>query len=267
MLWSLLVLTATAAGPSLALPGLNGVNLSPSETALFESLLSSELSRVGLSVLANRDIAAMLGLERQKQLLGCNDDHQCLTEVAGALGVDALLLGDVGRIGKSYTVNLRVVGAQNGKVLATHIATVATVDDVPAELRRAAGELEGQLLSALRGGQRFSRLWALLPAGVAIGGAVAAVVLHLQAATRYRELIELSGRLGTAPLEELTAQATTSRTQGLTAQVWGNVAIGVAAAAVVATVVTLFGASAPRVQPTAMLGPTGASFGLVGVLP
>lgn len=59
-------------------------------------VLATHLREHGLKVMTGRDIGAVLGLERQKQLLGCMDDStSCSAELAGALGVGALVVGTV----------------------------------------------------------------------------------------------------------------------------------------------------------------------------
>ena len=73
---------------------------------LFSDALVVELrKRPGLSVMSDSDIVAILGLERQRQVLGCTDSS-CLAEIGGALGVDRLITGSVGRVGGSLIVNV-----------------------------------------------------------------------------------------------------------------------------------------------------------------
>src|SRR4051812_36888184 len=103
MLLALLVATAVSAAPtpktiSLALPRLNGVNLAAGEAELQAQRLAEKFSGYGIKVLTSHDVEAVLGMERQKQLMGCADDSSCLTEIVGALGVDGILLADLGRI-------------------------------------------------------------------------------------------------------------------------------------------------------------------------
>ena len=59
----------------------------------------------GLSVMAESDIAALLGMEKTKEMLGCTDAG-CIAEVGGALGVDRVIHGSIGRVGSSLLVNI-----------------------------------------------------------------------------------------------------------------------------------------------------------------
>ena len=74
--------------------------------ALLGETLGGELrKRVGLSVMSEADISALLGMERTRAMLGCTDAG-CIAEVGGALGVDRVVHGSIGRVGTSLLVNL-----------------------------------------------------------------------------------------------------------------------------------------------------------------
>jgi len=73
-----------------------------------DALVAELRRRPGITVLGDADMSALLGFERKKQLLGCTDES-CLTEIAGALGVDRLVSGSVGRVGNSLVVYLALL--------------------------------------------------------------------------------------------------------------------------------------------------------------
>jgi TolB-like protein len=86
---------------------------------LLSEVALTEASRVkGLDVVGRSDIGAMIGFERQKLLLGCSEDSACLAEIGGALGVDALLVGTLGRIETLHRIDLRLVDTRRARVLA-----------------------------------------------------------------------------------------------------------------------------------------------------
>ena len=94
--------------------------ISPDTAALFtDSLVDALRHSPGTTVLGDADIAAALGLERQKQLLGCTDDKACLTEIGGALGVDRLIHGSVGRVGGSLVVNITSIDPRTATAVAS----------------------------------------------------------------------------------------------------------------------------------------------------
>jgi len=97
----LMVATGAPALPQLkiASPGLTGVRVTDKEATFFSEHLAQQLAAAGAKVSSDREISALLGLERKRQLLGCSESSsQCVTELAGALGVDALVVGDVAKL-------------------------------------------------------------------------------------------------------------------------------------------------------------------------
>jgi hypothetical protein len=88
----------------LPLAALGGV---PRETAqLVGDALAGELrKRPGVSVLTQADVAALLGVEKTRQMLGCAESG-CMAEIGGALGADRVVHGSLGRVGESLVVNV-----------------------------------------------------------------------------------------------------------------------------------------------------------------
>jgi hypothetical protein len=110
----LLALVVAAAPLKLAAPGFTCAGV-PGEVCTayldrFAALLRSER----LHVTSSRDIASVLGLEREKELLGCGDKGACLAELAGALGVEGVLIGNFAKTESSYLATVKVVHARDG---------------------------------------------------------------------------------------------------------------------------------------------------------
>ncbi|HET6437062.1 MAG TPA: hypothetical protein VFG59_03305, partial [Anaeromyxobacter sp.] len=102
----------------LAVPGLRALQVEPALAELLSEVALTEAARFkALEVVGQSDIAALLGHERQEQLLGCQDDA-CMASLAGALGADYLLVGSVGRVGSSTRIDLKIVDVHLAKVLA-----------------------------------------------------------------------------------------------------------------------------------------------------
>lgn len=73
--------------------------------------------RPGTNVIAPDDLRALLEQESRKQLAGCTDDS-CLTEIAGALGVDALVAGRISKLDqKGFVVSLSLIEAKEARAL------------------------------------------------------------------------------------------------------------------------------------------------------
>ena len=79
-------------------------------------ILSAEVKRIeGTSVIGRDDLIAMVELDKEKSLLGCNDDS-CIAELGGALGVDKLIVGNVGKLAESFVITLRLLNARRATV-------------------------------------------------------------------------------------------------------------------------------------------------------
>ncbi|MBL8918455.1 MAG: hypothetical protein JNJ54_06310 [Myxococcaceae bacterium] len=115
----LLSVVSASAGPEKVVV----VNLTPSEASLerlaasLSEVVLTELGRSkAISVIGQNDVAAMLGVERQQQLLGCGEaQSSCLAELSGALGAPWLVTGTVARLGSAYRLDLKLLSTADGK--------------------------------------------------------------------------------------------------------------------------------------------------------
>ncbi len=121
--WTLRVVCARGALKTLSIAVVRLTprgGISEEMASLLTEALVAELRRQpGTTVMSDSDMAAALGLERQKQLLGCTDDSSCLTEIGGALGVDRLVHGSIGRVGESLVVNLTSIDPARSRAMAS----------------------------------------------------------------------------------------------------------------------------------------------------
>ena len=73
-------------------------------------VLSAEMSRIrGATVISWDDIKALLQRSRLQELLEEDCDTSCYAEIGGALGVDKLVVGNVGLLGDTHIVALRLI--------------------------------------------------------------------------------------------------------------------------------------------------------------
>lgn len=85
---------------------------------------TAELARRGVfAVMSQAEMATLLGVERQRELLGCGDSS-CFTELAGAVGARFVLSGSIGRLGDAYQLSLQALDTVRAQPLgrATRIA-------------------------------------------------------------------------------------------------------------------------------------------------
>src|SRR5512143_1054010 len=141
---------AAAAGPArvkVAVMDVKNVQGVPEGTAIIlTDIVVSEVARSQVDVVSKGDIAAMIGFEKEKQILGCSDDSKCLAEIGGALGVDYMLTGQVGLIGTRYRISLLLVDSKRAKVAGRSARFCDRNEDA---LAQAAQETVAELLAAI----------------------------------------------------------------------------------------------------------------------
>ncbi|MEW5847776.1 MAG: hypothetical protein AB2A00_03140 [Myxococcota bacterium] len=99
------------------------VNVPAPVAELLTEALVAEMraANVFTRVVTPQDIAALMPPEQQKFLMRCASDECALVDqdMAGALGVTHLLVGNMGKLGSSYLLNLRMLEVASSKVVAT----------------------------------------------------------------------------------------------------------------------------------------------------
>lgn len=101
------------------------------DSVLFEVRKLSHISAIGMD-----EVRAMLDLEAQKAMVGCSAEDSCLADIAGALGVDGLVIGAVARVGSEDVFTLKRIDQR----------AAATVGNVTKRLPAGDGE---ELLAAV----------------------------------------------------------------------------------------------------------------------
>jgi hypothetical protein len=239
-----MLVSILGAAPTVAVPGLAGVGVEKERAEFYTEHFAQQLRSTGLHIVTQREMSALLGLERQKQLLGCSDAaSSCMAELASALGADAVALGDIARLdGGKYQVNLKLLNATTGQVLSTRAGRVEGEEALTDALSRAAYEMGVELLPKLRPGENLApavqrdfsraplRKLSFIPAVVGVGGFALGAVMLAQAGASHRKLTDP----GALPLS--SEEGVAVREAGKTQQLVGGIclavgAVGVAAAA------------------------------------
>lgn len=143
----LLLFVVSAAPVSVAAPGFQVVGLEPVVAdALLDRFVTQLTASGAVKVTTARDIAQALGVERQKQLLGCTEEATtCLSELAGGLGADVVLTANIVKVGSGFTVNVRFVALKDGRAVLTASERVGTMDALQDWLDRQASSAARQL--------------------------------------------------------------------------------------------------------------------------
>jgi hypothetical protein len=107
-----------------------------------------------VQVITSRDLEALLGFERQRQLLGCTETS-CMTEIASAFGVDYLLITELSVVEDVWLLSFSLLHLGQGKSVGRSTDQLSS----HAEVLGAAGRRIPELLGAALGGA---------PAGVGV---------------------------------------------------------------------------------------------------
>jgi TolB-like protein len=148
-------------------------------TLVQDSLVNRLAEKPFLQIVTDRDMAALLGLEREKQLLGCaGDSRSCVAELTGALGVEALVTGSIGRAGRSFQLNVKVIDAAGAKTLFAFSSEPVANEEALLGLCASLAESIAARFEARAPGASSAAPWVLVGvgAGVAVGGAVFALL-------------------------------------------------------------------------------------------
>lgn len=101
----------------IAILDLKAKNVSKETVEILNDIMVVEIqSFKQLSIISKKEIETMLGFEAQKQMVGCEDDISCIVEIVGAYGVKMLVAGSVGKVGKTYVINLQLINIRTASV-------------------------------------------------------------------------------------------------------------------------------------------------------
>ncbi len=83
-----------------------------------ESLVAVTVARIqALDVLAAKDVTQMLELEATRAEAGCKSSESCVAELAGAIGAELVVFGDITRLGKLSVLTLNLFDSRAGRSL------------------------------------------------------------------------------------------------------------------------------------------------------
>lgn len=184
MATGVLFVLLAAAPVKLAAPGIQTVGFEKELGDVYLQRIVTLAKTSELQVITHGDIEQVLGLERQKQLFGC-ESSSCAAELAGALGADALLYGSLAKTGGSITLNLRVVRALDGAELVSTSVRGQNEDEVQDWIDLNARRFGEKIVARVRGvetaeGPPGWLRWATgaLGVGLLAGGAITFAIAH-----------------------------------------------------------------------------------------
>jgi TolB-like protein len=149
LLVSLTAFAQTAKKPA-QLPTLIVFDIAPekgverNESNLLTELVIDRVTRLKRhNVMGQKDLDKMFNWEQNKQLKGCSDTS-CLVQIAGAMGAAYYIEGSVGIMGAQYIITLKLMDANNVKIVERATEQVKKDEDVVvAEIKRMVDAIMG----------------------------------------------------------------------------------------------------------------------------
>ena len=100
---------------SFAILDLEGRGISAIEAEALTDRLSSLIVKTGRVTVVERGQMQAVLLEQDFQLTGCTSD-ECAVEVGQLLGVTKMVAGSIGKIGSTYSLDLRTIDIATGEI-------------------------------------------------------------------------------------------------------------------------------------------------------
>ena len=115
---------------NLAILDLDAVSISTEESVVLTNRLRSEVFSTNRFVLVERNEMNEILKEQGFQLTGCTSS-ECLVEAGQLLNVNQMIGGSIGKIGNTYTIEIRLIDISTGKILAMAAEDIqGRIDDV-----------------------------------------------------------------------------------------------------------------------------------------
>ncbi len=170
------VLSAALAAdkPKLAVLDVQPIGVDAAQAIALGEAMTQELSRRGFfEVISSNDIRTLLGVERQKQLLGCGDSS-CTAELSGAIGARFVLQSSLTKLGDSLQLSLQMLDTAKSQSLARSVRIAKDTGQLAALLPWALAEATATPLPPAP-----SKVlpWTLIGVGAAVfaGGGIIAI--------------------------------------------------------------------------------------------
>jgi TolB-like protein len=221
--------------PRLFVAELAAQGVAPGQAAAFTDAVVAALSQRGLfEVVGNRELQTLLGMQRQRELLGIceTNPEQCARDVANSLAARLVLSGQLSRIGSAFQLTLQTVDTQKGQPVARSTRLSGSAEELTALVPYAAAEATGSPLPPPRSRVLSVTLLGAGGATVLSGGAVALLAYSRQSALNDELCpggVPLDGRCGGTNLRSRDFYVQQER--ALQTQLWLGAGIALAGAA------------------------------------
>ncbi len=136
-----------AQGIKLALLDLEARSVDADLAGSVNELIGARIASLGsFDLITQQDVRHMVGFDRTRMALSCEDQASCLAEIGGALGVPYLLAGSLSALGEGTVLSLVLIDIDRARVLQRESLQASSVD----ALRQGAPDLAERVLAPLR---------------------------------------------------------------------------------------------------------------------
>jgi hypothetical protein len=126
---------------SVLVMDLKPTNADPDEVTVITQIVANSFSKHNaFNVLSGQDVSSAIGLEAQKQAMGC-DEQTCLAEIAGALGADFVVFGTAGKLGQLFVVNLSLYDSAGANSAGRGQIEARNLELLPKEIDRVVNDM------------------------------------------------------------------------------------------------------------------------------
>ncbi len=152
--------------PTVAILDFEGQDVSAAEVQTLTERMRTEIGNTNAVRLIERKAVEKIMEEQGFQQTGCTTD-ECAAEVGQLLGVQFMISGSIGKMGKSYTIDAKMFSVETGETVRTQSAThEGDISGLLTEMEILAWEIVGldapQKLKLKRAGKEASRTVAVL---------------------------------------------------------------------------------------------------------
>lgn len=119
-LWLLIMLAVTSSTYSLeaiSIHPLKASGIEKSQAEVLTDAIRTEISHSGTFDIMERSEMENILKEQGFQSSGACDDDACALEMGKILAVKYMILGNVGQLGKTYSISIRMVDVETGKIV------------------------------------------------------------------------------------------------------------------------------------------------------
>ncbi len=250
--------------------------LPPERAEFYQEFVAQQMTVTGVNVITPRQVASLLGMERQREMLGCNEGNSCIAEIASALGVDGVVLGEAAKLESgAFQVSLKVLWSRDGRPLTVFSGRAADegvlVDLLSAGARLMAKDLttgDWVRLTTTPAQHQVAPTSPLLTVGLVLfgvtAGAAALGTVGLVRANVIADELRNTTYVSRGAAQAVANDGASMQTMAIISYAVGGASL---AAGLLLTILGVSSGGAGSVAPVAFFTPQGAGFGLVGALP